>query len=77
MNWKLSTHVSTDGFSVVEVLVAMTITSVFSAAALSIAFSTQGLLDADERRTTVNQNLRAGRGIAEEPLSPFSSQYPW
>jgi len=60
MSWKRSTRDSTDGFSVVEVLVAMTITSVFAAAALSIAFSTQGLLEADERRTTVNQNLRAG-----------------
>lgn len=60
MNWKRSTRDSTDGFSVVEILVAMTITSVFAAAALSIAFSTQGLLEADERRTTVNQNLRAG-----------------
>ena len=60
MNLKPSTHASTDGFSAVEVLVAMTITSVFAAAALSIAFSSQGLLEADERRTTVNQNLRAG-----------------
>ena len=60
MNWKRSTHVSTDGFSAVELLVAMTITSVFAAAALSIAFTSQGLLEADERRTTVNQNLRAG-----------------
>lgn len=60
MSWKRSTRDSIDGFSAVEVLVAMAITGVFAAAALSIAFSTQGLLEADERRTTVNQNLRAG-----------------
>jgi type II secretory pathway component PulJ len=49
-----------NGFSLVELLIAMTVTLAISAAVMTLAFSTQDVFEADKHRTTVNQNLRSG-----------------
>ena len=57
---KRSIHDSSDGFSVLELLVAMAIFLVVGAAALSLALSARGVFEQDQQRTTINQNLRSG-----------------
>jgi hypothetical protein len=44
----------------VELLVALTVTVLVSAAVMSLAFSAQAVFETDKHRTTVNQNLRSG-----------------
>jgi type IV pilus assembly protein PilW len=46
--------------SVAELLVALAVTGFIAAATLTIALSGRGMLETDQHRTTVNQNLRAG-----------------
>ncbi len=55
-----STPPCASGYSVVGLLVAMTVTLAVTAAALSMALSGRRLYESDQRRTTVNQSLRAG-----------------
>lgn len=52
-----------DGFTLVELLVALTVAGVIAGATLSIALSSHRLYESDQYRTTVNQNLRAGLDI--------------
>jgi len=59
--WTRSTReCSTEGFSLVELLVALTVTVLVSAAVMSLAFSAQAVFETDKHRTSVNQNLRSG-----------------
>jgi type IV pilus assembly protein PilW len=51
---------STDGFSLIELLVALSVASVLAGATLLIALSSRKMFETDRHRTTVNQNLRAG-----------------
>lgn len=55
-----STRASSDGFSILELLVALAILSVVGAASLSLALSSRGVFEQDQQRTTINQNLRSG-----------------
>lgn len=55
-----STPGCSDGFSIVELLVAMTVFSVVGAAALTLAMSARKVFEQDRNRTAVNQNLRSG-----------------
>ena len=58
-----STPKSADGFSLVELLVAMTVTLVVTGVALSLVLSGRGLYEADQARTRLNQNLRSAKGF--------------
>ena len=55
-----SIRASSDGFSLLELLVALAILSVVGAASLSLALSARGVFEQDQQRTTINQNLRSG-----------------
>jgi prepilin-type N-terminal cleavage/methylation domain-containing protein len=51
---------SSDGFSIVELLVALTVFSLVGAASLAIATSARKVYEQDRNRTAINQNLRSG-----------------
>lgn len=51
---------SADGFSLVELLVAMVVTSVIAAAVLSVTLASRRMLRKDQQRSQVNQDLRLG-----------------
>ncbi len=51
---------STEGFTLFELLVAMTVTGILTGATLSIALSSREMFETDRHRTTINQNLRIG-----------------
>ena len=55
-----STPGCSDGFSLVEMLVALTVFSLVGAAALTLATSARKVFEQDRNRTAVNQNLRSG-----------------
>lgn len=55
-----SIRASSDGFSMLELLVALTVLSFVGAAALSLALSSRGVFEQDQQRTAINQNLRSG-----------------
>jgi type IV pilus assembly protein PilW len=55
-----STHACSSGFSVVELLVALTVTSIIAGAVMTLAFSSRDVFETDKHRTTINQNLRSG-----------------
>jgi prepilin-type N-terminal cleavage/methylation domain-containing protein len=55
-----STRGSSDGFSIVELLVALTVFSLIGAASLALATSARKVFEQDRNRTAVNQNLRSG-----------------
>jgi len=57
---KRSTRGSSDGFSIVELLVALTIFSLVGAAVLALAMAARKVFEQDRNRTAVNQNLRSG-----------------
>ena len=48
------------GLTLLELLVAMTVTGILTSATLMIALSSRGMFETDQHRTTINQNLRAG-----------------
>lgn len=49
-----------DGFSLIELLVAMLVSSVVAGAALSVMLSTRELLSKDQTRARISQDLRLG-----------------
>jgi len=52
---------STDGgYSLIELLVALTVTLIVSAAVMVLAFSSRDIFETDKHRTAINQNLRSG-----------------
>lgn len=55
-----SIRASSDGFSILELLVALAIVSIVGAAALNLALSARGIFEQDQQRTAINQNLRSG-----------------
>lgn len=57
---KRSSRGCTEGFSLLELLVALGVTGIITGATLTIALSSRGMFEIDRHRTTVNQNLRAG-----------------
>jgi len=57
---KRSTRGSSDGFSIVELLVALTVFSLIGAASLALATSARKVFEQDRNRTAINQNLRSG-----------------
>lgn len=60
MTSKPSTPSYAEGFSLVELLVAMTVMLAISGAALSLSLSSRDLFQRDEVRTRLSQSLRAG-----------------
>lgn len=55
-----STPGSAEGFSLIELVVTMTLLLAISAAALTLSLSSRRLYETDHGRTRLNQNLRAG-----------------
>jgi type IV pilus assembly protein PilW len=49
-----------DGFSLVELLVGLTVTSVIASAVLAVTLASRRTLDKDQQRNQVNQDLRLG-----------------
>lgn len=72
-----SSRVCSDGFSVLEVLVALTATGVIAGATLVIALSSRGMFETDQYRTTVNQNLRAGLDLLGIDVRQAGERMPW
>ena len=58
-----SIRASSDGFSLIEVLVSLVIAMVVTSAAMSMALSSREVFEQDQRRSIVNQNLRSGLGL--------------
>ena len=74
---KRSTRNSTEGVTLVELLLAITIGTFILTVILTITLANRNLYNADETRTQVNQNLRSAMAIvgndvriAGERLSP-------
>jgi type IV pilus assembly protein PilW len=55
-----SSRACAEGFSLLELLVALMVTGIVAGATLTIALSSRGMFETDLHRTTINQNLRAG-----------------
>lgn len=62
-SWRPSTRACSDGFSLVELLVSVTIGAVVTAGVMTLALSARQVFEQDQRRSTVNQNLRSGMGL--------------
>ena len=73
---KRSIRGSSDGFSILELLVALTIVSVVGGAALSLALSSRGVFEQDQQRTAVNQNLRSGIDLLGIDLRQAGERMP-
>jgi len=78
-----STHSSrssrefSEGFSIVELLVALAATAVIAAATLTIAMSSRGMLETDRNRTVVNQSVRAGMDLLGIEIRRAGERLPW
>lgn len=69
-------HPSARGLTLVEVLVAMTITLGLLAAVMTIAFSSRRLYEIDQQRTGLNQNLRAGMDLLGAEVRQAGERLP-
>jgi type IV pilus assembly protein PilW len=58
-------------------LVALAATTAIAAATLTIAISSRGMLETDQHRTTVNQNLRAGMDLVGIEVRQAGERLPW
>ena len=58
-----STPDSSSGFSIIELLVALSVGSLIAGAAMAITLSSQRMFQTDQNRTTINQNLRSGMDL--------------
>jgi len=67
---------SAAGFSVIELLVALAVTGAIATATLAIALSSKGVLDTDEQRTTINQNLRSGMDLVGVDVRQAGERLP-
>jgi type IV pilus assembly protein PilW len=59
-----------------ELLVALAVTSAVTAATLAIALSSRGVLETDEQRTTINQNLRSGMDLVGVDVRQAGERLP-
>jgi type IV pilus assembly protein PilW len=59
-----------------ELLVALAVTSAVTAATLAIALSSRGVLETDEQRTTINQNLRSGMDLVGVDIRQAGERLP-
>jgi type IV pilus assembly protein PilW len=59
-----------------ELLVALAVTSAVAAATLAIALSSRGVLETDEQRTTINQNLRSGMDLIGVDIRQAGERLP-
>ena len=64
------------GFSIAEVLVALTLVVVLTGSALAIALSSRSVYDTDLNRTTLNQNLRVGVDLLGIDVRQAGQQLP-
>ncbi len=62
-SWKPSTRACSDGFSLVELLVSLALASVVGAGVMTLALDARNVFEQDQRRATVNQNLRSGMDL--------------
>jgi len=51
------------GFSLIEMLVTLTVVGMIAGGAMAIALSSQRMFETDQNRTTINQNLRSGMDL--------------
>lgn len=65
------------GFTIVELLLALTITVMIGGAALAVALSTQGMFALDQARMDVNQNLRSGMDLLGIDVRQAGERMPW
>lgn len=75
--WSPSSRACADGFSAIEVLVALAATGIIAAATLTIALSTRDMFETDRHRTTINQNLRAGMDLLGIDVRQAGERMPW
>lgn len=73
---KRSLPSSADGFSLVELLVSMSVMLAITAATLSLSVSTRGVYEADEARTQLNQKLRSALDIIANDLRQAGERLP-
>ena len=64
------------GFSLLELLVSMTVMLAISGAALSLSLSSRRLYEADEARTRLNQSLRAGLDLIGTDVRQAGERLP-
>lgn len=67
---------SQDGFTLVELLVAMVVASIVLAGALTITLSSREIYEADQGRTDVNQNLRSALDLVGIDLRQAGQRLP-
>jgi type IV pilus assembly protein PilW len=60
----------------VELLVALGITGIIATATLAITLSSKDLLETDEQRTTINQNLRSGMDLVGVDVRQAGERLP-
>lgn len=64
------------GFSLIELLLAMGITSVVLGAILAITLSSREILETDQNRTSLNQNLRGGMDLMGVDIRQAGERLP-
>ena len=64
------------GLTLVELLVAMAVAGLVAAAAMSITFSSRAMYESDERRTELNQHLRAGLDLVGIDVRQAGTRLP-
>jgi prepilin-type N-terminal cleavage/methylation domain-containing protein len=76
MNSKPSSPISARGFSLIELLVAMTVTGLIGGVTLSITLSSRDVIETDQGRTKINQNLRGGADLLAIELRQAGERMP-
>ena len=76
MTSRPSTRSSASGFTLVELLVALSVVLVITAGALSLSLSSRDLYLADNARTTLNQSLRAATELLSTDLRQAGERLP-
>lgn len=54
---------SSSGFTLIELMVTLTVVGLIAGATLTITLSSQRIFETDQNRTTINQNLRSGMDL--------------
>ncbi|HKJ82985.1 MAG TPA: prepilin-type N-terminal cleavage/methylation domain-containing protein [Mariprofundaceae bacterium] len=73
---KPSTRSYTSGFTLLEMMVALLVTSIIVAAALSLTMSVRNLYRTDQPRIALNQNLRGGMEVLSADIRQAGERLP-
>lgn len=74
--WKPFTRGSADGFSMLELMVAMAVAGLLLSAAVSATYSSRRSFTADQNRTRINQNLRSALALLGNEIRQSGERLP-